>query len=211
MVGQLVKALLPDRPLPILGGPLRGVRWNPQVARLNCWLGTYEPAVQDAARAFLRPGDTVYDLGAFAGFFALLAARHVGPTGHVHAVEPNADNRALLHSHLRANPALATHITVHAAAIGSRRGHGTMRGHAETSVLTAGVETPILTVDDLPGCPRLIKVDVEGTEAAVLAGALRVTRDSHPAWLIEVHNPAIRLPLHGYRLDWLTPHHLFAH
>lgn len=216
MVGEVLKAVLPDRPLPILSGPLRGVRWNPQTARLNCWLGTYEAAVQQAALSVLRPGDTVYDIGAFAGFFTLLAARRVGPTGRVHAVEPNAENRAILRAHLTANPRLTDRVTVHPVAIGGTASTGAITRDGEHSHLTGGAGTRVLPLDALPDTPRLIKLDVEALELEILRGAPRLLQ-AHPVWLIETHAGAIRLACtallvqHGYTVSRVTPHHLFAH
>jgi SAM-dependent methyltransferase len=43
------------------------------------------------AHARLRPGETVLDLGSGAGFDAFLAAREVGPTGHVIGVDMTDD------------------------------------------------------------------------------------------------------------------------
>lgn len=49
----------------------------------NLGLGCGNPQ----AIAAMRPGETVVDLGSGAGFDCLLAARHVGPTGHVIGVD----------------------------------------------------------------------------------------------------------------------------
>ena len=49
----------------------------------NLGVGCGNPTAIDR----LRPGETVVDLGSGAGFDALLAARQVGPTGHVIGVD----------------------------------------------------------------------------------------------------------------------------
>ena len=51
------------------------------------WLGTYEPELQAALRQFLRPGSTVYDVGANIGYISLLMAHNVGPDGKIFAFE----------------------------------------------------------------------------------------------------------------------------
>lgn len=53
----------------------------------NLGLGCGNPQ----AIAALRTGETVLDLGAGAGFDCFLAAKHVGPTGHVIGVDMTAD------------------------------------------------------------------------------------------------------------------------
>jgi hypothetical protein len=78
--------------VPILQGPLRGARWIVGSATHGCWLGCYERAKQQGFVRILAPGQVVYDLGANVGFYTLLAARRVGPTGEVHAFEPGAEN-----------------------------------------------------------------------------------------------------------------------
>jgi len=50
--------------------------------------GALERPVQEAFRRLLAPGMTVWDVGANLGFFALVAARCVGPAGRVVAFEP---------------------------------------------------------------------------------------------------------------------------
>ncbi|MDX1539768.1 MAG: hypothetical protein R3349_00050, partial [Geminicoccaceae bacterium] len=47
--------------------------------------GEFDPAVFGPIRAALRPGDVFVDVGANIGWYSLLAARIVGPTGRVHA------------------------------------------------------------------------------------------------------------------------------
>lgn len=55
---------------------------NPRTGK-SVLLGQGEPEVQQALSDHLRPGMTFYDLGANIGFFSLMAARLVGPEGHV--------------------------------------------------------------------------------------------------------------------------------
>lgn len=66
-------------------------------------------------------------------------------------------------------------------------------------------------LDDIaPDDTRVVKVDVEGFEAAVLRGATRLLRDVRPVWLLEAHRGktdqtrevADLLTAQGYRLFW---------
>ena len=54
-------------------------------------------------RTLIPEGSTVVDVGANLGYFSLLAAKLVGPTGRVVALEPNSENCRLLLSSLRLN------------------------------------------------------------------------------------------------------------
>jgi hypothetical protein len=51
----------------------------------------------------LRPGQCVVDIGAHVGFYTVLAAERVGPSGRVIAFEPDPGNRALLEANVRDN------------------------------------------------------------------------------------------------------------
>ncbi|HWZ58637.1 MAG TPA: FkbM family methyltransferase, partial [Gemmatimonadaceae bacterium] len=120
-----------ERPVPILGGPLRGWRWIPAAASHGCWLGTFERAEQDVFARTVRPGDVVYDLGANVGFYTLLAARLAGPTGRVVAFEPVPRNLGYLRRHIALNQ--CENVTVVAAAVSDRSGTARFRdGPAHT-------------------------------------------------------------------------------
>lgn len=152
-----------------------------------------EPRTIVLQKRLLRPGDTSIDIGAHVGFHALVAARCVGPTGQVIAVDPqpyNAD-RILTNSALNG----LDNIVVVVAAAGAKPGFIELHNQkasdkARLTALGDGVgdlparfEVPLITLDELAGRRglarvRLLKIDVEGYEAEVLAGAaetLRVT------------------------------------
>src|SRR5579863_851790 len=65
--------------------------------------GEYEPYGVRLMEEFLRPGDLFVDIGAHIGYYALRAARVVGPTGCVLAFEPDPDNFELLVKNARDN------------------------------------------------------------------------------------------------------------
>src|SRR6185436_6075060 len=52
------------------------------------YMGAFEPKETALATRWLRPGMTFVDVGANVGYFTLLAASRVGPSGRVHAIEP---------------------------------------------------------------------------------------------------------------------------
>ena len=71
-------------------GPAKGI-WlelNPRTGQ-NYRLGETEKICQAVVAEKLQSGDVFYDLGANLGFFSLLAARIVGPTGKVFSFEPD--------------------------------------------------------------------------------------------------------------------------
>src|SRR5260221_14521456 len=70
-----------------------------------------------AIRKFIRPGQTVLDLGANIGWFTLLFARHVGAAGRVIAFEPGPLSNALLTANVMIN-GYADRVTVERKAVG---------------------------------------------------------------------------------------------
>src|SRR5687768_462367 len=51
------------------------------------WHARFEEHERRMVAAILQPGMTVFNVGANAGLYALIAARRVSPTGEVHAFE----------------------------------------------------------------------------------------------------------------------------
>ncbi len=76
----------------------------------------YEPRTTTFLRRVLRPGAVFVDVGANHGYFTLLAAALVGPTGRVHAFEPNPLVAARLAAHVEAN-AFGDRVVVHGDAL----------------------------------------------------------------------------------------------
>ena len=126
----------------------------------------------------IAPGDCVLDIGANAGYYTLLASRSVGPMGRVFAFEPLPLNLQFLREHIRLNGLV--NVTVVRKAVSDRQ--GTARFAAGQSPLMGRLssqgemEIETVTIDGLveggvvPG-PQALKIDVEGAEESVLAGA----------------------------------------
>lgn len=65
--------------------------------------GAWEPFESTLFEQALSPGMTAFCLGAHIGYYALLAARRVGPRGRVYAFEPGPENFRLLVENVDAN------------------------------------------------------------------------------------------------------------
>jgi FkbM family methyltransferase len=125
------------------------------------------------------------DVGANIGYFSCLLSKLAGPSGKVLAVEPEPHNLKLLEHNLKINQ--LTNVTVHACALGARDGSATLglykpANRGRHSILDTDarstIEVRVRTLDDIAkssGCGNalwsLVKVDVEGYEGFVLAGA----------------------------------------
>lgn len=69
----------------------------------------------------LSRGDTFIDVGANVGFFAMLGALRVGPTGKVFASEPNPQNCELISQSAAAN-GFENIISLHNVAVDAAKG-----------------------------------------------------------------------------------------
>ncbi|HEX5102457.1 MAG TPA: FkbM family methyltransferase [Pirellulaceae bacterium] len=182
--------------VPLVVGPLRGCWWQlasgGKVARLL--LGTYEREQTALFQRHIRSGQQVLDIGAAAGYYTLLAARLVGPTGSVIAFEPNPENLPYLRTHVRQNG--LAHVRVLNLAVSdqdgtARFGGGTGTGTARLQA-DGAYEVAVRRLDDLAAehdlAPQHLKIDVEGAELAVLRGGERLIREHRPTIFLSTHD-----------------------
>lgn len=159
-------------------------------------LGLYERRKAAEIRRRLRPGAVFVDVGANQGDFALLAATLVGPGGRVVAFEPDMDNAAAIRANLSLN-ALGN-VELREAALSDAAGPATLHRSPVSGwhSLRPGlpdrdlgrVTVAVERLDDL-ALPRLdlLKIDVEGAEAEVIAGARTTLLRHRPVVLLDTH------------------------
>lgn len=182
--------------MPVLQGPLRGMRWIVGAQNHGMWLGSYEAEKQVAISKMLLPGQTFYDIGANAGFFTLLGAKCVGLSGRVIAVEPLPRNIEVLEKHLSLNGISNVGVVGKAISdfVGTARfsveGHSTSKISAEGHA-TVQVTTLDALVEELGSPPDIVKVDIEGAEIGLLRGAKKVMEESRPVIFLAVHSKEI--------------------
>ena len=146
----------------------------------------------------------VLDVGAHVGYYALLAARQVGPEGKVYAFEPEPSNHTLLLKNIRQNG--YENIMVRRSAVADQTGDSTLflsapdngrhsiYQHNFPQQGTVSVDT--VTIDDFlesEGWPTvdLVKIDVEGAEIRVLTGMAQLFAKSDDIKLILEFNPLL--------------------
>lgn len=155
---------------------------------------TWNPAEVAAFRAAIAPGDTVLDVGANVGAYALLFGRWVGAGGRVFAFEPSPQARAGLTQHLDMN-GLSPVVAVRSEAIADLAGREPLLDqgvHGGSRLGGAGEPVPTVTLDAFCAeqgiTPSLVKVDVEGAELRVLRGARALLSGPRPpATFVELH------------------------
>jgi FkbM family methyltransferase len=169
------------------------------MGRVLAATGIWEAHVTAVFRRLLSPGDVCVDVGAYTGYFTLLASRLVGTAGHVYALEPAAETRAELVSNLELNG--SSNVSVLDVAAGDADGEATFEDRPHGSSIRsalrrareAGTPVQVRTVasliphDDVSRL-RLVKIDVEGHEVAVLRGLVPLLEGgARPAVLVELH------------------------
>jgi len=158
--------------------------------------GTSEPVEQELVAKYSRPGGVVYDVGANAGFYAVIAARYVGPQGSVYAFEPTPTLAQRIRENARSNGFANLHV-IEAAVSGC---DGTVRFGVSgpTSVTnsirsaesTTAIEVQSVRLDTFcktHPAPALLLMDIEGAELEALDGALELVARHLPVIMLEVH------------------------
>jgi FkbM family methyltransferase len=151
---------------------------------LDMLMDKYEEATTQLFRQLLQPGMVVVDVGANVGYFSLLSADQVGPTGMVYAFEPEPVNHSLLQKNIDLNA--YSNILAMQMAVSNTSGciefflseldsgsHSIYqegaRGVADKLSVTSTTLDSFLEELGWPNID-LVKIDVEGAELAVLEG-----------------------------------------
>jgi len=187
--------------LPLAQDGLMAVEANPLSIVTSVLLaeGDWFESEMEFWRDRLHPGMTVIDVGANVGVYTFSAARQVGPTGKVVAIEPFSGCVRCLQETRRLNQ--LDWVQVFGAAASDRPGTLRLSIHeaSELNEVLADDETPAngqietvpcITLDDLMTEAQLervdwLKIDAEGHEMQVLAGGDRLLKQFRPAILYE--------------------------
>ena len=174
---SIVESFLPNRPVPtrIRRGPFRGalIVMNPRCSMRKVF-GLYEHELNPWLELALRQVQRVLDVGANDGYFTFGSAaafRRLGKTGEIIGFEPQAQHVRELRDSIAAQEQSGIRFEIIQALVGRE------------------VRDGMTTLDALPANDRrntLVKIDVEGAELDVIAGA-NSWMDGANLFLIEVH------------------------
>lgn len=189
-----------------LQAPVRG-HYHPYRLRLNLqdWMerrayfsgALYQREIELVLKRLVRRGDQVIDIGANIGLVTMLCAHRAGPNGRVIACEANPAICRRLQDHITLNR-LDGRVRAVQGAVGAAPSTATLfieGEHAGKGTLAASkgraIEVDVLRGDDVfadidPARPLIVKIDVEGYEAQVLAGMGKTLTHPDCAILIEV-------------------------
>ncbi|MEO1392655.1 MAG: FkbM family methyltransferase [Cyanobacteria bacterium J06634_5] len=159
--------------------------FNTAIGRL-LFGNNFEPEELKFLMASLHPGDTCFDVGANGGIFTVIAAKQVGPIGHVYAFEPGLRELALLKENVALNQ--LNNVTIVASAVSDRTGEtqfalsqdGAMNSMFSTDHPEQKIESwttvKTTTLDDFVASQQIkevnfLKIDVEGAEQLVFEGS----------------------------------------
>ncbi len=151
-----------------------------------------------------RHYSTIIEVGANIGLYSLLmaaAAQKHNPSAVVYTFEPFATVYEALQSNIRRNPTLS--VMPHQIAVCDTTGHVTLhipedpRAKTNASLVkglfrqAGAIDVPSITLDAFAESQKLskvdfVKLDCEGAEPAVLAGAKAIIQRDSPDFLIEV-------------------------
>lgn len=159
----------------------------------------YEPTETDLVMRLVRPGATVYDIGANIGWYSLNLSRALGESVTIHAFEPIRGTFDMLEQNLAANS--ATSVRAHNMGLSDRAGELVFyfypegSGNTSTANLSGRddvveVTCPVTTLDEFSasagGCVDFIKCDVEGAELMVFSGGARTIERCRPIVFAEL-------------------------
>lgn len=163
-----------------------------------------EPDTADFLLRFLKPGMVFLDVGAHVGEYTLLAAQAVGPTGEVHAFEPNPEIFQLLSNNVQLNN--LSNVVCNSCAVSdlaeerefevckepSVSSLKTQAGHGRKDKILESIRVPSIRLNTYwfryNKRIDLVKIDVEGAEMLVFLGAeklLNLPEGQAPIWIFE--------------------------
>jgi len=150
--------------------------------------GNWETNYTEAFKRMLRPGAVVVDVGANLGWYTLVAAPIVGPTGRVYAIEPNPGLARLVQESVHTNGFIGWTQVFQVALSDApgvvdlvydpdMPGGGFIRpaAYALTHVRNTATRVAAVRLDSLlaghDGPVDVLKMDIEGWEGVALRGA----------------------------------------
>ena len=170
----------------------------------------YEPETRSLVGRILKEGDSFLVAGAHQGMYASYAASLVGPEGTVYAFEPQKENYAILEEAVKDfgnvktyNCALGDRVRAGALLYINKDNSGgsalwdvsqhpcNLKTKADPSTELIHVTTIDTVLDDVP--LKLILLDAEGSEHAILKGGINTIVDNDVPYIIcEINNHAMR-------------------
>ena len=170
-----------------------------EILQRDTFVGLFDCVEPDIVKRCLSAGGDFVDVGAHVGIYGTTACRALQAGGRALLFEPNPVARVQLERNLELNGVVVA--TVLPAAASDRPGTAVLHvptssdaswsslqggGFAEGAPIDVETTTVDREVERLGLVPSLIKIDVEGHELVVLAGAAGTLERHRPAVICEV-------------------------
>jgi FkbM family methyltransferase len=175
----------------------------------------YEPEMTTFFRRHLSPGGIVLDIGAHIGYYSLIFAEAVGPSGKVFAFEPNPENYRLLLKNIRINK--FQNIEPINKAVSDKTGvlnlYESDSNSGDHRIYDSGekrkqIRIQALKIDDLISEMeqplKLIKMDIQGAEYYALNGMISLINKSEDLLLSAEFWP------YGLKMSGVVPESFIA-
>lgn len=162
----------------------------------------WEPYMLDLMQLYVKPGTVALDIGSHIGTHTVKLSRLVGEKGRVFAFEPQRKIYRELRKNLEINQ--CSNVTALHCALGNKKGITQMSApssgnEAGTPIGSGGNEIEMFTLDSFKFKNlSFIKMDVEGFEQKVLAGAKKTIMKNRPVIVLEIQG--------GFDYDTAPPH-----
>jgi len=154
-------------------------------------VGLYEVEIAGHCKRLLSQCTSAFDIGANAGYYSLILAKHTG--GEVIAVEPENHSIAEMQANFDKNPYPITPV------------------QAMVGIEVADNMTTLDQLSQNHFSPDFIKMDIEGGEADALGGGQALIERHRPHMVIEVHSESLEaecreiLGRYNYKITRVDP------
>lgn len=161
--------------------------------------GIYERQETGFVQEEIKPGQTVVDIGAHIGYYSLIFAKLVGPSGMVYAFEPDPTNFSILQKNIKLNGynnvvMLNKAVTERTGRLnlyvsdGSAGDHKTYNSDEHRKTL----EIDGVALDDLLMGKKVdfIKMDIQGAEGGALKGMTSILANSSNIKVLSEFTPS---------------------
>lgn len=144
--------------------------------QLRMFLGLYEREVRKSVESLVNPGMCCFDVGAAIGYYTLALSRLASP-GRVYAFEADESRYRLLRDAVSRNSDIGSEVRILNFFVGNL-----------VDLKRRMVTIDYLVFEEKYQAPDFVKIDVEGSELEVLAGARKVIKVFSPKFVMEVHS-----------------------
>jgi len=182
--------------------------FSPGKSELSPYVEIYrDRGYEKDGRFIAKPGETVIDVGAHIGFYAICEAKRVGEKGKVFVIEPNPDTFGRLLKNIKAND-LENVVPLNNAAT-SRKGRVLLRVSVSSSeantIMASGttddygeeIKIQAIGLDEIVKKYNLskidiLKIDAEGAEAEVVESGLKKALPITEKIVTETHSENLK-------------------